>query len=258
MSEAWPAPTEATLAIDGQDGLGAGDRILAAFNSHGRCYVIGVIERKASADLVARGGARARLHVASGAEAIQVLDAQDRMIFEYRPEDGGGAITMPLGDLALRAPQGDIVLEAGHRLHCRAGAEVELEASSRIRLTAGQSQSDEQAELCLLERSAKLKTHTFDLTAVRANLRVVEAEYLGVALNATLERVRLVTGKLEHLAERVIERAVDVYREVRGLCQLKAGRVRTLVEEDHYTKSKRTYLLAEEDVMIDGDKIRLG
>jgi hypothetical protein len=258
ISEAWPEPIQATLAIDGQADLGAGDRVLAAPDSHGRCYVIGVIERKATPDLVSRSGARARLESADGQEKIQVLDAEDRLIFEYRPEDGGGAITMPAGDLALRAPMGDIRLEAGRRLHCRAGTDIDVSASSSVALCAGQAQRNKQVSFFLSDCSAKLKTHSFALTAARADLRVAETEYLGVALCGTLERVRLVTGKLERLAERVIERAVDVYREVEGLCQLKAGRVRTLVEDEHYAKAKRTYLLAEEDVKIDGNKIRLG
>ena len=253
------AAVHAILAIDGGTRLAEGDRVLLAWDAGGEAYVIGVIARRdAAPSLIARGGARARLIDENGGEAIQVLDAHDRLVFEYRPDEGEGTISVPQGNLALRAPAGDVLLEAGGRVRCRAGTEVDLRAGSQINAEVGTAGSVDRTRFSLSSRSAKLATQAFELSARRGLLRIAEASYFGVVFDGTVERARLAAGKIETLAERVVERARDVYRQVHGLYQLKAGRVRTLVEDSYYTKAHQAYLLAEKDVRIDGEQIRLG
>ena len=56
----------------------------------------------------------------------------------------------------------------------------------------------------------------------------------------------------------LIERVGNAFRYVKELHQLKAGRVRTLVEGAIQYKGQRMSLLAREDVHIDGERINLG
>ena len=260
--DAEAAGLQAILAIDGGDALAPGDRVLLASEAGHEAYVIGVIARQASdRGLTARDGSRAALVETPDGEAIQVHDARDRLIFQYCPDRGEGVLSAPRGNLALRAASGDILLEAAGRVRCSAGTEIELDAASRIAAEIGKAAGTAMARrtrLSLGSRSAKLASRSLEVTAQRGLMRIAELRYFGTVFDATLEQARLTAGKIETLAERVMEKAQDVYRQVQGLCQLKAGRVRTLVEDAHYIKADQAYLLAKKDVQIDGEQIRLG
>lgn len=78
----------------------------------------------------------------------------------------------------------------------------------------------------------------------------------GVTIRGPL--VRLVAEKLEVAARSVFERFVEATRWVRGAWQLRAGRMRTRVEETYRLQAGRIVEHAEEDVKIDGQKIHLG
>ena len=64
-------------------------------------------------------GACALLTRRDGEEAIEVRDTNDRVIFEYRPGSGKATLSMPSGDLALQAPDGNIELISGKEIKCR-------------------------------------------------------------------------------------------------------------------------------------------
>jgi len=66
------------------------------------------------------------------------------------------------------------------------------------------------------------------------------------------------TGRYELRAERIFERARDVYREVEGLVQTRAGRVRILARDVYHLFAKRMHLLAEDDAAVDGKRVLLG
>jgi len=56
----------------------------------------------------------------------------------------------------------------------------------------------------------------------------------------------------------LVERIGNVYRYVKELQQVKAGRLRSLVKGAIQLKGERMSLLAREDVHIDGERINLG
>jgi Protein of unknown function (DUF3540) len=70
--------------------------------------------------------------------------------------------------------------------------------------------------------------------------------------------VASLVGKVEIKAERIIERAVDVYRDVEGTLQTRAGRVRTLVQDAFRLFARRTDVRSREDTSIDGKRVLLG
>lgn len=65
-------------------------------------------------------------------------------------------------------------------------------------------------------------------------------------------------GRFELRAERIIEKAADVYREIEGVLQTRAERVRTLVSGAYHVLSKTARIAAEEDAAVDGKRVLLG
>jgi hypothetical protein len=64
--------------------------------------------------------------------------------------------------------------------------------------------------------------------------------------------------RLETLAQVAVQKVGESYTWVRGLFQVFAGRHRTVVEEDAVLRAKYVRQLAEKDVKIDGEQIKLG
>lgn len=65
-------------------------------------------------------------------------------------------------------------------------------------------------------------------------------------------------GQWELRAERVIERVTDVFRDVDGLFETRARRLRTVVATTLEILGKRTTITSEKDTRIDGERVLLG
>jgi len=70
--------------------------------------------------------------------------------------------------------------------------------------------------------------------------------------------VKITAGKLEFIAKRIFEHFTDATRWVKDTWQIRAGRLRSDVEDDYQLKANRIIERAKADVRIDGDKIHLG
>ena len=70
--------------------------------------------------------------------------------------------------------------------------------------------------------------------------------------------VKIVSNKLELIAQRSFERYANATRWVKEAFQLRAGRVRTSVDSSYRVTAERIVERAEDDVRIDGRKIHLG
>jgi proline racemase len=84
---------------------------------------------------------------------------------------------------------------------------------------------------------------------------------LGAPHGKILLRAREVeceAGRIELRADRIFERARDVYREVEGLLHTRAERVRTLAHGAYTLFAKRVNVAAEEDAAVDGKRVLLG
>ena len=149
------------------------------------------------------------------------VSAQTQSFILDRDENTGKTtLTVPKGDIDLCAQQGSI--------HLNAAEEITLS-------------------------SAK-----FALDTAKGKINITEATYQGMKLGVSVERTKLFLGKLNSTVGRLIEKAKNVYRQVDNLNQLKAGRMRTLVDGSYHLKSERIVEKAEKEVRIDGDKINLG
>jgi hypothetical protein len=89
----------------------------------------------------------------------------------------------------------------------------------------------------------------------------VEAEEVrltGGLLESTFRRARQRIDILEVTAGRIVERAIETYREVTELAQLRAGRVRQVAEGSYHVLGERTLFKARKDIKLKGEKIHLG
>lgn len=77
-----------------------------------------------------------------------------------------------------------------------------------------------------------------------------------IALRAL--EVECEAGRIELRADRIFERARDLYRDVEGLLQTRAERVRTLATGAYQLFAKRVNVQAEEDAAVDGKRVLLG
>jgi len=187
------------------------------------------IDDVASSELTTEQGARARLkHDKNGRERLQIIDPRGRLLFEYDAEGGRGMLVTTHGDMRLCAPQGAIELLAAQGISATSAGEIALNSDA-------------------LAVSAK-----------RSELRLGKTRAWADKLVATVDRAELRYGKLFRRAERVIEQAENVYQRVGELCELKAGRLRTLVSGHVWLKGKDVALNAKERVAIDGEHINLG
>ena len=133
------------------------------------------------------------------------------------------------GKSVLTVPEGDLEL---------------VSAKGCIRLRAGK-------EIDMVSQNLQVK-------ASKADINFIDSQFQGMRLSASIAQAKMFLGKLQITAGRLIEKAKNVYRQIENLNQLKAGRMRTLVNGSYHLKSDTINQKADGEVRIDGDKINLG
>jgi hypothetical protein len=102
----------------------------------------------------------------------------------------------------------------------------------------------------------------YDAERGTAEIRVPEGDLTLAApkgkISLRAQEVECEAGRIELRADRIFERARDVYREVEGLLQTRAERVRTLARGAYHVFAKRVNVAAEEDASVDGKRVLLG
>ena len=151
--------------------------------------------------------------------AIELREASGALVVRY--VDGSAEIHAPRGDVTLAAPNGRVVLRSAHGVTIDAGDDLRVEAR---------------------EGSFRIG---------RAMLFASEVVTAVTTASHTVANYQLT-------AERIIERARDVFRDVRGLWQLRLGRARTVVEQTHSLHARRNVQVSQEETRIDGREILLG
>jgi len=223
--EAW-----AMLALPGDYQPKVDDRVLVTSDGPDGCYVVGLLgapRRRGREDASPRSrldgpqGTCATLARRNGEDAIEVRDRDNRVIFEYRPGSGKAYITMPGGDLAFDAPDGAIELNSANGIVVQSAGALQV-------------------------------------SAPHGDIKLGEARYEGRRFEATLECAKVVADRMETMARRIVEKAKNVYRMVESLNQVKAGRMRTLVDAEYQLNAGRAALKSDDDMRIDGERIYLG
>lgn len=170
--------------------------------------------------LHAKDGASVAIVERDGQERIEIRDAERRLVFEFDPVLKKATLCLPEGDLAVRAPNGNIELEAGGTI--------------------------------------RMNSKTLQLGADKAELALREVVHTGERLIAKLDEARLVARRIETVTDKLFERARSVFRTATDLHQLKAGRSRAIVDGSYVVRSGHASIESREETKIDGSEIHLG
>jgi hypothetical protein len=248
----------ARAAMSGPCEFRPDDLVLVAGESPSSGYIIGILNGDPSRTIRTAEGAGARIQGQGADQTVAVHDADHRVIFEYHPGKGKSVVHAPEGDLILDAPNGRIDLQAAKGISCASGQDVAIKGRRGVRMAVeGQNAGPDQT-LALDGDGVQLGVHRMAVTAGRGDVSVARAVYRGQQLDSHIDRARLIYDKLETTARRMWQRSGYFFNHVRDLCQIQTGRMRTLIHGAQHTRSRRTTLIAQEDVRIDGKKINLG
>ena len=183
-----------------------------------------VQDELADSHIETASGASAEVH----GDTVVVRDPNGAIVVQYDAAKGTATIAAPGGDLRLAAPKGKVVIDAG----------TDLELSAR----------------------AKASIHSVELEA-NADLTRLHSKALDLAsgaIEASAQTVVIGVGRWNMTAERVIERASDVYRNIEGVIETRAGRLRSLVRGMTQMRSGTTSITSKEDTSVDGRRVLLG
>jgi hypothetical protein len=236
-----------------------GDSVLVAPGRGGERYVVGVLValREATPPLVLQDGTSASVAQGSEGEVLSVHDATGRLVFEHQPAARRSVVHAPAGNLELRADEGGILLSARDAVRVHSTREVRLESEHAVRLGTTPAAERPASSLELDGRGARLTTPHLEARVERAHVELDEASVSARALVTACQTARHTVDVLEVQAGRILERAENVYREVKDLAQTRAGRVRLFAEATFHLFGRRTLFKAEEDMKLKADKIHL-
>lgn len=156
---------------------------------------------------------------------------------------------------------------AGHRaayivaVLFRANADagrIDLPGGAAIEASNGNMRMvGEQLELSARSDIA-IDTPAIDIHSVVASLRASQVDTTAAALRARLGSMDLMASRVTATFGRVWQTMQDSFRQVAGLDDTRAGRVRWQVATQTHVQARHITLLAEEHVKIDGAKVDLG
>ena len=179
-------------------------------------------------------------------------------MFEYEPATGRRLVMASEGDLELQAPKGSIRMRAGRGIRIQGDDRLDLVGAKGLNLSSVPDAADRPTRLRMDRDNIALESRRINIGADQGTFNIAAAAYHGARLSATIERARMAFGKVETVANRLLERVRSSHRIVAHLNELKAGRMRTLVRQAFHLQSKNTTMLADEDVRIDGNRVNLG
>lgn len=244
--------------------LEKGDEVLVAGDVFSGIYVIGMLtsinnyKKKPGPEKLEIGnGAYALVDETSESPALKLFSRRNELLIEYDPESGKTRINIDSGDLEFITQNGDIVLNSANNIQLK-GQNIELAGRSGIRLgvidTIGRLASSFSLRAC----KTSLSSTRLAITALQGEFQLKETRFVSSKFLAKIEDSQLIVGKLSTIANSITEKAKNVYKTVEQLSQLKAGRMRTLVESTFHMKAKKTYMKSQEDFKVNANKIHLG
>ena len=236
-----------------------GDELLVSGENFRCCYIIGILQtanQSAEETLTTGQGAVARRLNKDGHETLSIEDEQGHLLFEYDATENKSRLYAARGDLSLTALQGDIELVSGRNIHCKSLGGIMMESATAAQLrVAGE---EDQSTVSLTDKGLLLSSKSIGLKAKDGKFNIEHSQFEGNTFKGVLDRSKMLVGKIETVAIRIMERAKNVYRHVEELQQTRANRVRTLVDGTYQLNSETTYIKSDKNVNIDGERIHLG
>ena len=252
----------ARIAIATDCEFEVGDKALVIGEGPGELYVIGLLGRKRLAPgttkkLFLDGGAYATAAGPREEQTLRVFSGQNELLFEYDEAKRTARVNVDCGDIEFVARNGNIAFSSGRDVRIQ-GQSVAITSSSAIQLGTTDAGGEVQAAVSLRNRRIELCGPEISVSAERGNVHIAEADFTGNRFLARYREGKVMVERLETLAQTLIEKAKNVFRTVEELSQLKAGRLRTLVDSTFFFKAKRAYVKTEEDYKIKAERIHLG
>ena len=252
----------ARVAIPADCELCAGDQVLVIGESPSELYVIGLLRptRRAAASsksLSLIGGAYTTAAGPRDDQVLRVFSGRDELIFEYDEARHRARVNVDCGDLQFIATRGNIEFTSGRDVVIQ-GRSVGISSTSAVQLTTRDDSGTVQAAISVQERRIELSGPHVCVSAERGDVRMEDASFAGRRAVVRYRQAKVVAERIETLADTFIERAKNVYRTVERLSQLKAGRLRTLVDSTFHLKARRAIVTSDEDCKITAAQIHLG
>ena len=158
--------------------------------------------------------------------------------------------------LSLSSTDGSYILSVLGR-NSNHNPEIVLDEGLSIKVNKGTL--DLSAETVNLAGShITMASKELDLHSSRAKAFIADVSVVGRTFQAHMEAVKIVANTVSNIADRIIQRARQSYRLIEDLDQIKAGRISSIAQGVPFMKGKRSSLMAEKKVKIDGEKIHLG
>lgn len=239
-----------------------GDSVLIVEASNGMCYITGVLQASASSKnenqcIEMQCGANAKLVRESGNEKIQIKSKHGCLLFEYTADSKKMTVYASEGDLQLCA-KGNINFIAGKKMRFTGNSQITMQTPGLLNLRSGGAKEKKGSDLLLTPNHLLLNSENLNIKTTTGHVSARAMRYQGNQLDGNLGKTRFVVDKVEFVFGQVIERTKNVYRTIEKLLEVKAGRMRTIVNGTNEIKGKRLRIYGDDSVKIQGDKIHLG
>ncbi|MCB9596244.1 MAG: DUF3540 domain-containing protein [Sandaracinaceae bacterium] len=222
----------ATLAAAGYaPAVGDGVLVLA---SEAETFVIGVLSALREAEATSDG-----VHAAIERDVLTVRGASGEVLFTHDARSGQSTV---------RGRDVRVVADAV----ALSGRTVQIDGAEAVRVTQGEQ------SLSLDPRGTTLTTRALHTEADEARLSFRDVVFGAGRVESVVDRARHAVEAVEITAGRIVERTKDVFREVEGVSQTRAGRLRLVTEGVFSVLSGRTSIEAEDDLSLVAERIELG
>ncbi len=240
-----------------------GASVLVSGESLRALYIIGLLganpdEKMGHQSLTLKNGAKAQISENAESEKLEFRSKTGELIFEHDPETGKSRVNLQSGDLEFVTQEGNIDFIAAGGIRFLSRQSIEMKSLLGVRILTTDLLGKVLSSVSLHLKKLSFQSPVIGMTAQRADLNIEESSYSGKNFVCRMGHLKLISGKVETLANDIIEKAKTVYRTVEGLTQLRTGRMRTMVEASYHLKAKKTFLKAEEDFKVKAEKIHLG
>jgi len=246
----------ARIAIS--DIINPGDTVLITGDNPDNIFVIGILEQNATNQssgnrIILEDGA----HATGNRQSLKVFSRKKDLLFEYDEKNGKAKINLEYGDIEFLTPNGSINFAAGKGVLLN-GQTVGITSRSGAVIGSTDSEGNINSSLSVNNGELSLDSQSIGIIAQKGNLNIKEMTLTGSKVNANLGFVKFIIDRIETSAKTVKSTAKNVYQTVEELCQLKSGRMRTIVKNTFHLKSKKSMHKSDEDFKIRAEKIHLG
>jgi hypothetical protein len=206
--------------------------------------------------LQTKNGTSVSLLTENGIEKITLRNDTGQIIFEYQPETKKCCFTVPEGDLHFNAPAGNISFSSGRDIKMKCPGDIMVEGEGKIAMHSGML-SPGNAALVIDRQQLHLQGCEVAIVAEEGKFAFARTFLRSRQFAAKIERGRATLDDLEIVVETIRQKAKNVFQNVENLLQINSGRMRTFVRGLYNLKGDRTYIKAEKDIKLKGDKIHL-